>query len=1241
MRELRWWLAGALAFLLVASSPTQSPAAWPPPKSATPTLLKDPGSWPNDPEYGYVASKSPSKRKRGQWQFYSFIPDRLPNAAPLPESETAAGMSIDMAWRLSIGQDSVLIAVLDSGIRWDEADLVEKAYLNKAELAAHLPLRADLSPCAPLDPKKPTEDLFDCNGDGILTVADYAEHPTLKPEKSSQGPKGDANLNGLLDAGDLIINFSDGKDDDSNGYVDDIAGWDFMKNDNDPYDDTRYGHGTGEAIDSVAQTNNGIGAAGVCPKCRFVPLRVGDSFIANAQKFAQAVLYATDNGASVIQEALGTINMSAFAQQSMDYAWKRGTLVVASMADENSRHHNMPATANHTLPVHAVTMLGSDEQSTTAKSFLAFNPCTNYGAQNFLSASGRGCSSEAVGRLSGIAGLVYSMARQSKLDPPLNANEALQLLTMTADDINIPESQGANPIHFWSQEGFDQRFGYGRVNANTALEWIEEGRIPPEVDITSPGWFETLYKDQLTTAVPILGTVQAKRALSYDVVVEWAGGVQPLDTEFKQIRSLTNIPSGEILGGDGSPLAELDVREIELNHERDVDSPLGENDRTITIRVRSVAHYGGAIGDVLGELRRAYAIHSDPDLVSGFPIHLGASGEGSPKLADIDGDGTRDIIVGTSDGLLNVFSLASGKPKPALGFPFRALHQDGLRAGESGSHLAAPAYQVDSEVDLELARESITAAPAIADVDKDGKPEIVFTTYEGTIYAINHDGSPVAGWPKRLPEVPSCAPGQEPTLDQPCMNTVYRLDRGAFASPVIEDIDGDGDHEIVQAAFDGNVYIFRADGSDFPGWPVRVHFPQGKEYGRILTTPTIADFNNDGTKDILVGSNERLGKGKTSGGFYIIDGKGTKLGKAPYLPNWPVTTVSLELFPLVAEGAPNSAAAADFNGDGKPEAVLHGNGSAPFIVPQDPGGQNSLSSTPKNALPERIDPDTGDPRRGLEPTSLFGPDSTAARPDTMFPLFAQPALGDLDQDGTPDLVTSGGSLSVAGALQSTQPLNTTVQFLLGMWNGKTGAMLPGSPAVLEDYTFFNNQAIADLNGDSYPEVLTGSGGYFVHAVDACGRQPEGWPKFTGQWVVATTAVGDISGDGKLEVVVGSREGFLYAWRTNGSSDGTIAWESFHHDNRNTGYLGTPLEQGAPLTASQPLALDSEGKCLSLDGPDKDRPIQLNAQGGCACKTSPSRRGSSGSLLSGLILLLAGLRRCTKLVRRPKAQSASQ
>ncbi|MEZ5269079.1 MAG: hypothetical protein R2789_11125 [Microthrixaceae bacterium] len=75
------------------------------------------------------------------------------------------------------------------------------------------------------------------------------------------------------------------------GYVDDISGWDFLNGDNNPLDDVDYGHGTGEARDSTA-AHDGEGAAGTCPACSHLPVRVGDSFIAQGGRFAASVLFA-------------------------------------------------------------------------------------------------------------------------------------------------------------------------------------------------------------------------------------------------------------------------------------------------------------------------------------------------------------------------------------------------------------------------------------------------------------------------------------------------------------------------------------------------------------------------------------------------------------------------------------------------------------------------------------------------------------------------------------------------------------------------------------------------------------------------------------------------------------------------------------------------------------------------------------------------------------------------------------
>lgn len=1189
-------------------------AAWPPPESATPADLADPANWPNDPDYVWTEDGS-----NGQWNYYSFM---VPNENVRPE-ETATGMSIDMAWRFTTGDPRVVIVVTDSGIKWDERDVIEAAFINHRELLAHRPTRENGDACDPLDETiYPSDDAatragFDCNGDGIITVADYAETPTLLPLATETNPRGDKNNNGVLDAGDLILNLSDGIDDDGNGYVDDISGWDFMKDDNDPYDDTRYGHGTGEARDSTSRSNNGIGSAGGCGNCRVIHARVGDSFITDVNDFGQAVVYATDMKAKVVQSALGTVNNNSFTQAALDYAYANGVLTVASMADENARHHNMPTVSNHTLPVHAIQYAG--ERITQARTFLQYHPCSNYGGQNFLSAPGTGCSSEATGQTSGVVGLVWSAGLKYGVE--LTPGEVFQLMIMGADDIDVPESREENAVDRWSQPGFDQRFGYGRVNANTAVEAVKTGHIPPEVDVVSPTWFSVLYKDQVTSPVPIMGTVSAKRATSYDYVVEWAPGVQPLDAEFKVIEEKTNI-SPTTVSGANEPLAQFDIRALDglpIPEEKwDKDSYLGENQHTVTVRIRSTAHYGGAIGDVPGEMRRTYYVHEDPDLMKGFPIFLGDGGEGSPKMADIDGDGVRDLLYGTAGGELHVLKVTKDGPVNLPGFPFLTRKMDGLNEAPTDpgepSYLDAPGYQ--SGVDVEIGRESLsTNAPAIADLDGDGKPEIVIATYAGTIYVLEDDGSVKDGWPLRLDRIPSCSLDPSAPTEGPCMSTTSRIARGAFGAPVLADMDGDDDLDIILAGFDGKIHVFDVAGAPLDGWPVEVRY-DGALGGivpppnRVFTTPAVADFNKDGIPDLVVGSNQLLGEGGNAGAIYIIDGRGNN-AESPYLPNWPVTMTSLNLFPLVAEGITNSAVVGTVNGT--LTAIAHGNGSPPLLLPLDPGEQSSLSAYPPNIMPKRTD---GSPN-GLDPASVFGPLTKAETPNTMLPLFSQPSMGDMDQDGSPDVVASGGSLSLALNIQSPSD-GLKGDNLLAMWNGVTGRMLPASPMVIEDFTFLNSSAVADLTGDGYPEAIIGSGGYYLHAFDGCGREPEGWPKFTGQWIIPTPSVGDIDGDGTLEVAVGTRNGWLYAWHTGASDQNLIEWESYHHDNRNTGNYDEPLEQGGERTATEPI---TQAFCeATTEEPPVDEETIYEVSGGCSCEVPQGRGNSSAALFAGLAAL---------------------
>jgi hypothetical protein len=74
----------------------------------------------------------------------------------------------------------------------------------------------------------------------------------------------------------------------------------------------------------------------------------------------------------------------------------------------------------------------------------------------------------------------------------------------------------------------------------------------------------------------------------------------------------------------------------------------------------------------------------------------------------------------------------------------------------------------------------------------------------------------------------------------------------------------------------------------------------------------------------------------------------------------------------------------------------------------------------------------------------------------------------------------------------------------------------------------------------------------LHALDGQGREPDGWPKFTGGWIVGAPTVGDIDADGLLEVLLNTREGELFAWDTKGDAGQEPMWWGFHHDSHATG-----------------------------------------------------------------------------------------
>jgi len=143
-----------------------------------------------------------------------------------------------------------------------------------------------------------------------------------------------------------------GLDDDDNGYVDDILGYDFANDDPDPADDL--GHGTHCAGIIAAEGNNNLDIAGVCWNTQVMALKWmdchGEGTLENA---VNAIYYAVENGADVISNSWGAAEPSQTLRQAIDYARSRGVVVLASAGNNGSADPFYPAFYDSVIAVAA------------------------------------------------------------------------------------------------------------------------------------------------------------------------------------------------------------------------------------------------------------------------------------------------------------------------------------------------------------------------------------------------------------------------------------------------------------------------------------------------------------------------------------------------------------------------------------------------------------------------------------------------------------------------------------------------------------------------------------------------------------------------------------------------------------------------------------------------------------------------------------------------------------------------
>ncbi|MFA5270158.1 MAG: S8 family serine peptidase [Patescibacteria group bacterium] len=142
-------------------------------------------------------------------------------------------------------------------------------------------------------------------------------------------------------------------DDDNNGYVDDINGYNFYQNNNDVSDQN--GHGTSIAGIIAAQVNNGKGIAGINWNAKLMVLKALNSLGGGEyNNVANAIRYAADNGAKVINMSFGTYVDSLDLEQAVNYAINKGVIIVAAGGNNSKGQLLYPSIYSNVIAVGAV-----------------------------------------------------------------------------------------------------------------------------------------------------------------------------------------------------------------------------------------------------------------------------------------------------------------------------------------------------------------------------------------------------------------------------------------------------------------------------------------------------------------------------------------------------------------------------------------------------------------------------------------------------------------------------------------------------------------------------------------------------------------------------------------------------------------------------------------------------------------------------------------------------------------------